>query len=219
MSRRGYCALLLVALFGLPAAAEESGYLGIVLGQLPAAGAASKGALVQEIFQDSPADRDGLKCGDLIIAVNDQEVADSQGLIDVTKFLKKGDKARFKVQRSSEKEKQEITVTLTQRPDKPLAELPLKKRVSLGIAFAIQPDGGLSVAQFPPDSEAEQAGMQVGDIITSINGHETKDYAAVLSSLAAKIDGETVKCQVTRNGVTQDLTIKLKYVAPQFQPK
>lgn len=219
MIRRGYCAVLLAALFCIPVAAEESGYLGIVLGQLPAAGAAPKGAMVQEIFQDSPADGDGLKCGDLIVAVNDQEVADSQGLIDVTKFIKNGDKAHFKVQRSSEKEKQEITVTLTQRPDKPLAELPLKKRVSLGIAFAIQPDGGLSVAQFLPESEAERAGMQVGDVITSINGHESKDYAAVLSSLAAKIDGETVKCQVTRNGVTQDLTMKLKYVSPQLQPK
>lgn len=212
-------ALLLLAVSALPVRADDSGYLGIVIGQLPAGVAGPKGAMIQEIFQDSPADRDGLRSGDLIVAVNDQEIMDAQGLLDVTKFLKSGDKARIKVQRAGEKDKKEIAVALAQRPDKPLAELPLRKRPSLGIAFAIQPDGQLSIAQFLPNSAAEQAGFQTGDVITSIGGLETKDYAAVLSSLAAQKDGDNVTFQVTRKGVTHQFTLALNHVAPQYKPK
>lgn len=219
MTRSMCIAFALLSVSGMPVFADDAGYLGIVVGQLPPGAVSFKGALIQEIFEESPADRDGLRTGDLIVAVNDQEIMDAQGLLDVTKFLKSGDKARVKVQRAGEKDKKEFTVALTQRPAKPLAELPLKKRPTLGIAFAIQSDGQLSVAQFLPNSAAERAGFQAGDIIASIGGLETKGYAAVLSSLAAQKDGDNVTFQVLRNGVTQQITLELKHVAPQYKPK
>lgn len=217
MIRRTFFALFLLAVCGVAARADDSGYLGIVLGQLP--NNDPKGALIQELFQDSPADRDGLRCGDLIVTANDQDISDAQGLLDVLKTLKADDKARLKVRRAGEKEIKEIAVTLAKRPDTPLAEIPLKQRPSLGIAFSAQQDGSLAVAQFLPDSIAEAAGMRVDDVLTSIGGHETKDYAAVLSALAAQKDGEEVKIVVTRDGQTQELAAKVKYVTPQFNRK
>lgn len=217
MTHRAFTALLLLTLFGITARADDSGYLGVILSPLPAG--TTPGAVIQEIFKDSPADRDGLRSGDLVISVNDQEIMDAQGLLDVTKFLKADQKARLKVRRADEKELKEIAVTLTARPDKPLTEIPLKKRPSLGIAFSVQPDGSLMVANFLADSPAEKAGLQTGDIITSIAGHETKSYASILSCLAAQKDGAEAKIQVTRNGQTQELAVTMKDVLPKYKQK
>lgn len=214
---RSMYAFALLALFAGTAHADDSGYLGLVLGQLP--NGEPKGAMVHEIFQDSPADRDGLRSGDLIVNANDQDVADAPSLLDVLKNLKPDDKAKFKVRRALERELKEISVTLGQRPDKPLTELPLKERPSLGIAFSLQQDGSLVVAQFLPDSIGESAGLRVGDIIKSIGGHETTDYAAVLSALAAQKEGAEVKITVTRQGQDQDVPVKVKYVMPPLKGK
>ena len=217
MMRHVCIAMLLLPMLGLAASADDAGYLGVILG--PPQPGETKGALIQEIFQDSPADRDGLRSGDLIVAVNDQDVADAQGLLNAVKDLKSGDKARYKVQRVGEEGLKEVAVTLGGRPEKPFTEIPLKKRALLGIAFSVQPDGSLMVAKFLPGSTAQEAGMQTGDIVNSIAGHETKAYAAVLSSLAAQKDGAEVKIKITRNGQPQELTARVKEAALKYQPK
>lgn len=217
MIRRIFWALLLLPLSAVAAQADDSGYLGIVLGQLPSN--ESKGAMIQEIFAGSPADRDGLRSGDLIVAMNDREISNSQELLDAASQLKAGDKARCKVRRVGEDNPVDITATLVGRPDKPLPEMPLKERPSLGIAFALRPDGSLMVAAFLPESAAQQAGMQAGDVIASIAGHATKDYAALLSSVSAQKDGDEVRIEIIRNGQTQALMARVKSMTPPYKPK
>ena len=201
---------MLLAAFASMARAEEAGYLGVVLGQLPDGVAGPTGAIIQEIIQDSPADRDGLRAGDVIIAMDNNEIKDAQGLIDAAQQAKSGDQVRLKVNRAGEPDKKELTITLGNHPATPLADLPRKKLPSLGIAFSLQADGRLAAAQFPPDSAAERAGMKPGDVITTISGHEAKDYIAIRSLIAAHQSGDEVKIQVTRDGQTQELTVALK---------
>jgi serine protease Do len=217
MLKRLFGVVLICMVTAVTARADDRGYLGVVFAELPENKA--KGAVVQEIFDGSPADRDGLRSGDLIVGVNDREIADVQALLDASRDLKPGDKVRIVVRRAGEKEKKEVAVTLAPRPGNPLAEIRLKKRPSLGIAFSVQPDGILAVARFLPDSLAERAGMKTGDVITSIAGHDTPDYAAILSSLAGQKDDAEVKILVSRDGQTQELNTRVKHVTPPFSPQ
>ncbi len=93
------------------------------------ADAGPEGAIIQEIVQDSPADRDGLRSGDVVVAVNDSEIKDAQALIDACKALHSGDKVRLKVLRAGEPDKKELMITVGKRPDTPIADLPMKTQL------------------------------------------------------------------------------------------
>ncbi len=72
------------------------------------------GAALMQIQPDGPADKAGLRAGDVVIAINDKKVTDSNELITQTTALKPGTRAEFSVRRGSELKK--IPVVLGERP-------------------------------------------------------------------------------------------------------
>lgn len=70
------------------------------------------------VVKDSPADKAGLKQGDVIIAANDQKIETPNDLVTLVQGSKPGDKVTLSVRRSGEEQPLEITVTLGENPDK-----------------------------------------------------------------------------------------------------
>ncbi|TWT99058.1 PDZ domain-containing protein [Neorhodopirellula pilleata] len=64
----------------------------------------------------------------------------------------------------------------------------------------VGPYQGLRVLGFQPDSRANAAGLQPGDVIVSIEGQPTRSLADVGRSLAASTIGRQAEIQVIRNG-------------------
>lgn len=65
------------------------------------------------------------------------------------------------------------------------------------------------IAAFTDDSLADDAGLQVGDIIISIDGEETDDYDEVVECLKDYTPGDTVKVGYERNGVKGEVEVEL----------
>ena len=83
--------------------------------------------------------------------------------------------------------------------------------VTMAIAAALhlpQKDGdaGALVAEVSPDSPASKAGLQPGDIITSVGGREIKNPRDLAVTVAAVKPGDDTKIDVLRDGNTQTLT-------------
>ncbi|HWC40643.1 MAG TPA: PDZ domain-containing protein, partial [Actinomycetota bacterium] len=89
----------------------QVGYLGVNMAP-PASG--QDGALVQEVVPGSPADKAGLRAGDLVVGIDGQSVADYGELGVRIRGHKPGDKVTLKVVRGGNETT--ITATLTQRP-------------------------------------------------------------------------------------------------------
>ena len=89
----------------------QVGYLGVTMAP-PTGG--QDGALVQEVASGSPADKAGLRPGDLVVAIDGQSVADYGELGARIRAHKPGDKITLKVVRGGNETT--ITATLTQRP-------------------------------------------------------------------------------------------------------
>lgn len=70
------------------------------------------------VVKDSPADKAGLKQGDVIVAANDQKIETPNDLVTLVQGSKPGDKITLSVRRSGEEQPLEITVTLGENPDK-----------------------------------------------------------------------------------------------------
>jgi serine protease DegQ len=79
--------------------------------------ASAKGALVSEVVNGSPADKGGVRPGDILIAVNGRPVADSTAMLNLISALQPGKQAQLKVVR--ERRETEIVVTVGRRPTPP----------------------------------------------------------------------------------------------------
>jgi S1-C subfamily serine protease len=75
-----------------------------------------------------------------------------------------------------------------------------------GIAAA----GGVRVTSVHPDGPADRAGIQDGDLIESIDDKPATSYPDLLTGVASKAPGDTVKLSVLRNGTRGDVTITLE---------
>ncbi|MBN1146797.1 MAG: trypsin-like peptidase domain-containing protein [Anaerolineales bacterium] len=73
------------------------------------------GALVEQVQEGSPADESGLRSGDLIIAVDNQQVEAIQQLGVLLQAYNPGDQVRLTILRDGEQ--MEVEVTLGERPD------------------------------------------------------------------------------------------------------
>ena len=112
--------------------------------------AAPLGAEVLEVVPDSPAEEAGLQAGDLIISVDDKKVGFEADLADLIQQYDPGDeitlwilKMDAKSEESARPNKTEVTVTLSEHPDKP-------GMAYLGVAYqAGMPDFKFKDGEFP----------------------------------------------------------------------
>lgn len=66
---------------------------------------------------------------------------------------------------------------------------------------------GVLISAVAKGGPAEQAGLKVGDIITSVDGHSIKDGDDLVNIITAKHPGSTVKIGYLRNGQQQSATV------------
>jgi serine protease DegQ len=78
--------------------------------QLPA----SRGVLITQVERGSPADKGGIRPGDILIAVNDRPVADSVTMLNLIAALPPGQRAVIKLARNQAQN--DVTVTIGRRP-------------------------------------------------------------------------------------------------------
>lgn len=148
---------------------EYKNELGIPKGQT--------GALAVEIFIDSPAMKGGMQAGDYIISINGKKVKSSDQLTREVGSLKAGEKANFTVIRNGLEK--ELSVKIEGRDDKIVSDnsklwpgifvSPLDdvRRDQLKLDKKIK---GVVVANVQEKTPAAVLRLQVGDIITAVNG-------------------------------------------------
>ncbi len=177
----------------------------------------STGAIVMDVVDNSPADKSGVKNGDIILKINDQSIRDTAELIRLISELTVGSKAKLLVLRNNKKET--LTVNVGKRPsfdeqgrmifeedlmppqDEPLSDQPpvdvhnwrgLKVRDIDPQEFLAQPQlpqQGIGVLSVEPNSPAQETGLRPGDVITSINQQAIKNVTDY-ARVVSKLKGD-----------------------------
>lgn len=140
------------------------------------------GALIASVGEGHPADKAGVRQGDVVLAVNGARVADSNELLRIIASLKPGDKAKLTLWRNGKELSR--TVTLGQRGEKNMTamtqEPPSKVATVLGIqvkpvndreanALGLDKTEGLLVVQVENNSPASSEDIRQGDVIVQAN--------------------------------------------------
>ena len=148
------------------------------------------GALVSDIVEDSPAEKAGLKIGDVIIEFNGEKIADPSHLKNIVSSTAPGNNSKVVIVRDGdwktvyvklEKLEQESTTIFANNSDRMSLGLEVKDITKLlAERFEIDPDNsGVLVTGIDKKSKAFEAGIRVGDIITRVGTKKIaskKDY-------------------------------------------
>ena len=76
----------------------------------------------------------------------------------------------------------------------------------LARAFDIDQRRGIIIAEVRPDSAAEKAGLQAGDVIVSVNGRLVENHRQIKSYIGLRKIGEKVEMEVLRAGEKKQFT-------------
>lgn len=152
--------------------------------------ATPRGALVAQVDSGGPADKAGVKAGDVILAVGGREVKDSSDVPVQVSAVHPGDKIVLQVWRNGVK--RDLSVTVGSMKDTQLASLsgdPGAARLGVMVR-ALTPEekreaavgSGLVVEQ--ASGAASAAGIQPGDVILAINGKPVATPEQLRNSVA-----------------------------------
>ena len=140
-----------------------------------------KGVLISEVSKDSPADKAGLKQGDVVQAIDGKAVENVAGLRNTIAMTAPGTKLVLKIIRDGKT--YSIPVTIGRQPAdfesmaksvgaSPLAKMGLTLQnltPELADQFGYQKGQGVLIAGVDPDSPAGRVGLQAGQLIEEVN--------------------------------------------------
>ena len=84
-----------------------------------------------------------------------------------------------------------------------------QSKVALGVAVKANADGTVSVASVAQGSPAEQAGLQQGDVIVSVDGQQVGSASDLQQIIASHKSGDTVTLEVERDGQSGTVDVQL----------
>lgn len=162
---------------------------------------AARGAIVTSVSAGGPADRAGIKRGDVITAINSHAVGDNNVARNEIAKLAPGSTATVTVVRNGRE--QNMQTTLSELPDqkRPDADDDSSEESATGgtqrFGLTLQPltsdaaqrfgldadDQGLLVTRVDPSSDAASAGIRQGDLIQEVNKQPVKTFTDFSSAL------------------------------------
>jgi regulator of sigma E protease len=178
----------------------------LLWGMLWIVGSPDVRAVVGGVAAGSPAARAGLRADDEIIRLNG---ADVQGRGDVVLGLidaMSGDGVTRLAVRSASGAERDIELRVDDPVERRALTEPSALMRGVGIRFWSQPVPA-QIGRVLPAGPAEQAGLQVGDLITAIDGQPIGDFVAMSEALAVRPNRDVV-IRYERGGVSATTTVR-----------
>src|SRR5258705_601562 len=169
----------------------------------------TKGALIADVVKDSPAEKGGLKPGDVVVALNGKPVSDNRQLTRDVDVIRPGSTVKLDI--VGEGKQRTVEVKLAERPDEKEqgGRTPTKsgqekeqgdllglsvQDVTPQLARQSQVDPatkGAVVVDVAPDSPAADAGLEPGDVVLEVNRRAAASAAENKTAGQGRAQGDT----------------------------
>jgi len=175
-----------------------------------------EGILVEDVVDGSPAKKAGIKPGDIITGIDDDEVEDEANFRSIIRSHEPGDEVTVHIVRDGKK--QDISFKLGKRnassvhlkiptmtwihnaDDEPgfLGVESLTLDDQLAEYFEVK-EGAL-IQKVVKDSPAEKAGIKAGDVIVKLGSDDVRGTEGLRSAIRRHEPGDSVKVKLMRKG-------------------
>jgi len=176
----------------------------------------SRGALVTFVATNSPADRAGMKVGDVIIEFDGNKIDNSDKLPLVVARTPVGKDVQVKVIR--DKQEMNLSISISQLKEKEVvASAKDKKNLGLTVqnvtpqvaeSLGLDRTDGVVVRAVRPGSAADEAGLRRGDFILEIDRKRIKNLSDFQNAANSINKDEVVLVLVDRGETTLFLTLR-----------
>ncbi|MEI9813392.1 MAG: DegQ family serine endoprotease [Acidobacteriota bacterium] len=165
-----------------PAIAKQFGFSG------------SRGALVGDVTSGSPAEKAGLKAGDIITEINGSGVADYADLRVKVASMAPNTSAKLKVFRDGAAKDFTVVLGSTASEERASSDAGSSNSDGPKLGIGVEPAGkrlgktgqtGLVITSVEPGSAADEAGLRQGDVILEVNRKPVNEAADLQKAVAA----------------------------------
>lgn len=183
----------------------QRGWLGVAIQDVNKALAQSleldkpRGALINTVEIDSPADKGGIEPGDVIVKLNGQEIIDADDLPHLIGMLAPDTQSKIEVIRQGKRKVLKFTIGALDGDESNIAQAEKNNSDRLGLTVksvsedqlrALKLRGGILAVEVLPDSPSAVAGIKAGDILVQL-GYSRIDDADEYQQVIAELPKST----------------------------
>jgi serine protease Do len=202
------------------------GFLGIVIQQITPDLAkyfhltSNKGILVSEVSKDSPAEKAGIKQGDVITAINGHPTEKIAEFRNYVAMQAPGTKAELTIIRNGKEEK--LALTIGEAPSSAKQKVVGAEEGSkigltvqnltdeLAASLGYKGLHGVVITQVDPGSPADEAGLKSGMLIMQVNQKPVENVDEFQAEVKTAAEKGSILLLVRSKNYTEYLVIKLK---------
>jgi serine protease Do len=197
------------------------GYLGVTIQKVTSDIASTmglkneSGALVADVAEGGPAQRAGIKSGDIIVEFNGKAIKDAADLPLEVARVAPGKTAQVKILRDAKPSS--IAVQIDEMKDNEVVAESGKGNFGMAVqpvtpamaeSLGLERAEGLVVTSVEPGSAADEAGIMRGDVITEINRRPVRDTADYKREISRVESGKSILVLVKRDKGSMFLALK-----------
>jgi serine protease Do len=176
------------------------------------------GALVSDVFKGDPADKAGIKAGDIVTEINGKLINDTHDLLVIIAAMHVGEQVSIKAWRDGKE--MMFQVVVAERKDKSDMVSANESKGYFGIAaqeitaeisrqLRIARDAGVIVADVENGSPADEVGIQPQDIIIQVNKVKITSMKEYSKEIKKAADKKSVTLLVKRGKSTFFVSLSL----------
>lgn len=177
------------------------------------------GALVSQVTPGGPAEKAGIRRGDVIVSFDGQPIKEMNDLPFLVAKTEVGKRVPVVVVRKGERKTFQVTIG-QMKEEKEEAPTPTGVSPDLGLGLenlspelasklGIPEQTGVLVTKVAAGSPADDAGLRPGDIIMELDQEEVRDVQGFTKKMAAYPRGQAALLLVNRKGTTLYVTLAI----------
>lgn len=179
------------------------------------------GALVNEVIEDSPADKAGLKRGDIIVEYDGKQVDELNDLPRLVAATPVDETVKVKVFRDGKERTIKVKIGRLDDGEVALAADDEETGGALGLTvanvtpelverYSLESDQGILITKIDPEGPAAEANLRVGDLVVEADGKEVgsvKDFEELVGKMKS---GKVLRLLIQRRATLLYTTVTLE---------
>jgi len=179
------------------------------------------GALVNEVIEDSPADKAGLKRGDIIVEYDGKQVDELNDLPRLVAATPVDETVKVKVFRDGKERTIKVKIGRLDDGEVALAADDEETGGALGLTvanvtpelverYSLESDQGILITKIDPEGPAAEANLRVGDLVVEADGKEVGSVKEFEELVGKMKSGKVLRLLIQRRATLLYTTVTLK---------
>jgi len=172
------------------------------------------GVLVTSVEPDSPAEKAGIQRGDIILAIDGEDINSTVELIEALEGKDSGEEVSLTIQHGDEID--EVLLQLEERDGRVFIGIEPERRRMFDLQPFVEGNAerlllapSIVITRVVPDTPADEAGLVEGDRITAINGEEIGSGDDLVDAVQSREPGDELTLTIMRPGEEDSLQVTI----------